>query len=905
MTIVCCIKANTIFLRLLMVVSKYILPVIFICLFFSAEAQQRPRNKKITIDFKNIRLKEALQRLEAASGVNFSYSESLVDVKRQVNRGFKRAKLQYILTELFKNTAIDFTQVGNQYVLRQKTTASAMPATLKLNGFVKDQANGEDLVGVSVYVKSQNTGTVTNNYGYFVLTLAPGAYTISIDYLGYQSKTFDINLAEDSRMNFHLEEIKVELNEVVIEADRDLDKLQSTDMSSVKINAKNFNEYPTFFGESDLVRDLQRYPGIQTVNEINNGLYVRGSSWDQTLIQLDEAVIFNVSHIGGLFSVFNPDAINNATLHKGAMPAGLGGRLSSVLDVRMKEGNKQRFSGTGGIGTLTSRLLFEGPIKKDKSSFMISARRSYLDLLLKASDDPDASNSELYFFDLNAKFNVELNPNNRLFFSGYWGRDRLGFLQEFGIEWGNRTATIRWNHIFNPKLFLNTSFLVSSYDYRYDANSNANASSFAWNGRFDAYNAKFDFYHYVNSSWEIEFGYLPTFYRFFPSSVEPVGDKSVIDPFELDEANGLEHVWYLQNKMKLNDKLTASFGVRFSVFQNLGPATVFTYRDGLPKVNQHIVDTLTFKQFEKVNTYAGIEPRANINYEVNDHISLKASYMKTRQYIHIVTGSGTGLPSDRWFPSNFHIKPQIADQFAIGVVHQQPKRLFDASVELYYKRMKNQLDFVQIPNLLFRPNLETSLLAGRAWSYGIEVILSKKIGKASGQINYTLSKSQRQIEGINLGKKYSPVYDRRHDFSFQTSYRFNKRLKLSGNWVYVSGQPVTLPIGKYEFQGIPVIQYGEGTRNQGRLRPYHRFDIALELKGKNKKKRKWQGSWNFSIYNAYFRRNPLGYRFRNIINGDVTIDSNYPGMPIESNKFEVTEIFLFQFVPSITYNFKF
>ncbi len=896
---------NDIFLRHSMQMIKYIIGLLIVFSVVSIHAQDTKVNEFITVDFKNVSVKRALKLLEQASGIHFSYSESLVDVGIKVNRKFQDAPLNQILAVLFQQTDIDYTKVGSQYVLHKKTGTKSQLKFVKVNGFIKDKATGENLVGVSVYVRSLNVGVVTNNYGYYLLNLPPGKHNIQIDYLGYKRKELLVDLENNIRLDLSLDEGKVELGEVVIEGERELDVLQSTKMSVVNITSKNFSEYPAFFGESDVVRDLQRFPGVQSVNEISNGLYVRGSSWDQTLIQLDEAVIFNVSHLGGLFSVFNPDAINFATLHKGAMSAGLGGRLSSVLDVRMKEGNKQKFSGAGGIGTLTSRLLFEGPIKKDKSSFMISARRSYLDVLLKLSDDPDVKDSDLYFFDLNGKFNIELNKNNRLFFSGYWGRDRLSLLREFGIEWGNKTATIRWNHIFNSKLFLNTSLLVSSYDYRYTANTIANTSSFAWNGRFDAYIAKLDFYQYLNTDWHLEFGYQPTFYRFFPSSIDPIGDNSVIDPFELEKANGLEHVWYAQNEVKLNERITTSFGMRFSLFQNLGPATVFNYQPGLPKSNSTIVDTLNFKNLEKVINYAGLEPRASINYELSDKMALKASYMKTRQYIHIVAGSGSGLPNDRWFASNFHIKPQIADQIAMGVFRKDKEKMFEGSVELYYKRMKNQLDFIQSSNLLFRPNLETALLAGKAWSYGIELILNKTIGKTSGQLNYTLSKSQRQIDGINQGKKYSPVYDRRHDVSLQMIYRFNKRLKLSGNWVYVSGQPVTIPIGKYEFQGIPVIQYGEGTRNQGRLRPYHRLDIALELKGKNKKKRKWQGSWNFSVYNAYFRRNPLGYRFRNVINGDVTIDSNNPGLIIDSNKFNVTEIYLFRFVPSITYNFKF
>ncbi|MDN5213366.1 carboxypeptidase-like regulatory domain-containing protein [Fulvivirgaceae bacterium BMA12] len=886
-----------------MSIRNIILFVLGLSITFIGKSQQSGIQKIISVDFKNESLKGAIRKLSKDPDIHFSYSESLLNLEKRISLSLKGVQVSQVLDKLFNGANVSYAEVGDQIVLTRKIATRKKTGFRTLSGFISDRETGENLVGVSLFIADKHLGVTTNEYGYYMFTLPEGEYTVSINYLGYKSQQYKLLINKDQRLDLTMEVTEFELGEVVIQGQAEQDILKSTSMGQVRLTPKELGEYPAFFGEPDIVRGLQQYAGVQTVNEASNGLYVRGSPWDQTLIQLDEATVFNVSHMGGLFSVFNPDAVQNVKLYKGSMPAALGGRLSSVLDIRMKEGNKYKFSGAGGIGTLASRLFFEGPIKKGKSSFMISGRRSYLDLILKNINDEDVRSNELYFIDLNGKFNIEVNKNNRLFISGYWGRDRLELQNTFGVNWGNKNGTLRWNHIFNQNLFLNTSLLASSFDYQYTADDNNN--NFKWNGRFNAYNARLDFYRFVSPRWQADFGYHINYFQFFPIKIRPLSEKSLIDPFDLTENNALEHSWYLQNDLKLSERLTASIGLRYSLFQNVGPGEIFTYEEGLPKSNATIVDTLRFDSWEKITNYHGFEPRLAINYEIDSRHALKASYIKTRQYLHAATTSSSGLPNDRWFASNFHIKPQIADQVSIGVVRKSPQKKFLGLLEIYYKYMQNQLDFRLENNALLRPNLETLFLAGKAWSYGVELSLEKTIGKTIGRLNYTLSKSQRKIDGINEGRSYSPVYDRRHDLSIQLIHRFNRRITLSNNWVYVSGRPISLPVGKYEIQGIPVIQYDNASRNKDRLRPYHRLDISLEIKGKNKKQRRWHGSWNFSLYNVYFRKNPIGHRFRNVINGDVSIDEDDPDVVVESKKFQATEIFLFRFVPSVTYNFKF
>ena len=772
-----------------------------------------------------------------------------------------------ILTALFLLPA--------QYLFAQKVTHYT------ISGHVRDKNSGELLPGATLYVQELKTGTVSNSYGFYSLTIPGGNYHLTCSFVGYQSQTISISLFQDTLINRELSAVSSRLREVEIKSASAREKLRLPQMSVTKMSIKNITEIPSFMGEVDLVKALQLLPGVKFVAEGSSGMSVRGGGPDQNLILLDEATVYNAGHLMGFFSVFNPDAVQSVKLYKGDMPAAYGGRLSSLVQVRMKEGNNKAFHGQGGIGLVSSRIMFEGPIVKNKASFMISGRRTYADLFLKLSHDEKLRQNRLYFYDLNTKLNFSFNGNNHFFLSGYFGKDV--FKNDFfGMDWGNATGTFRWNHIFNEKLFSNISVIASRFNYNLGLAAD-NPRAFLWQSALTDFTLKDNFDWFVNPKNKLNFGFSVIYHDFFPGKITGTGKEAVIDEYRLPDNYALESALYLSNEQKIG-KFTLKYGLRVSFFNNLGPATIFHY-----DANFKVTDSTVYVAKQVFNTYIGFEPRVGIVFRVKDNSSIKASYARNYQYVQQAQNSTAGNPMDIWFPANPNIKPQVGDQVAAGYYHDFKQGTYSFSSELYYKWIHNAIDFKDHANLLLNKYLDGELRTGRGYGYGIELMLKKTSGKLTGWASYTWSRSLRVIPEINNGAAYPSPYDRPNDFSLTLSYRLNTAIRLSMSWVYLTGQPVTFPVSRFQYSHTIVPVYSG--RNSYRMADYHRLDLAMIWDLPNKKSKKWHNQLNFSVYNAYNRKNPWVINFQN--------DPQVPNATYA----EMT--YLFGIVPTVTYNFKF
>lgn len=771
-----------------------------------------------------------------------------------------------------------------------------------ISGYVKDASNGEALIGATVSLNERpGTGTTTNVYGFYSLTLSQGDYTVNYSYLGYKPQSFTFSLQADTTITVELSDEEVELQEVVISATRPEDNFQDVKMSREELQIEKIKSLPALFGEVDVLRTVQLLPGVQSAGEGTTGLFVRGGSADQNLVLLDEATVFNPSHFLGFFSVFNPDAIKNLEIYKGGIPARFGGRLSSILDIQMKEGNNKKYSVSGGIGSISSRLTVEGPIVKDQSSFILSGRRTYADLFLKLSSDEDIRNNTLYFYDFNAKANYQFNDKHKIFASGYFGRDRFGIADEFGLNWGNATATARWNYLISDQLFLNTTFIYSNFDYGFEIDTEV--AEFTWTARLREMSAKMDFNFFPNPKNSIDFGYQAQLHKFAPPSIIPSGDTNFA-PLILDDKFAMEQAIYIGNQQQLSERISLEYGLRYSFFQQIGPGKVFLYEEGSPISDETITETKEYATGENIKLYHGIEPRFSARYLINGNSSIKTSYNRMRQYLQVASNATAGLPIDRWIPADTYVKPLIGDQIAAGYFRNFASNTLEASVEFYYKWMQNVIDFKSGSDILLNNNIETEISAGRGWAYGAEFLLKKNVGKTTGWLSYTLSRTRRQIDGINNGRAYNARYDRIHDFSLVLSHQFNKRLTFSGTWVYSTGLAVSLPSGRYSLDGQSVPYYDPYGRNAYRMPDFHRLDLSVVLDSKQKEDRRWNSSWSFSVYNAYAQKNPFIITFENLYNEDPDFDLE-GDEAVESVRPAAIKTYLFSIIPSITYNFKF
>jgi CarboxypepD_reg-like domain/TonB-dependent Receptor Plug Domain len=750
-----------------------------------------------------------------------------------------------------------------------------------ISGFIRDAKTGETLTGAVIYPKENPTiGITSNSYGYFSLTLPVGKYTIIVQFLGYKTRIVSMDLKENVKLTLDMEEESIALKEITVIGEKNNINVVQNELIS-KINVKEIQNIPVILGEKDILKTIQLLPGVTPAGEGNAGFYVRGGGVDQNLILLDEAPVYNPSHLLGFFSTFNSDAIKDITLYKGGFPAEYGGRLSSVVDIKMNEGNNKEYHVSGGIGIIASRLSVEGPIFKNRGSFMIAARRTYADVFLRLlpgkGADSTASKSTLYFYDLNMKVNYQLSERDRLYFSCYLGRDNFNLGGTVGLSWGNITATTRWNHIINDKIFSNTSIIFNKYSYNF--NIAVGSKTMKVISEIQDWNLKEDLHYYLNSNNLIKFGFNFIYHTFVPSKV----DSTVFFHVKsVDNRYALENALYISNEQTISPHLKATYGLRYSLFSSIGPGTVYTY----DQVSD-VVDSATYPKGKIFNTYGGFEPRLLVNYIVNDSSSFKISYARTRQYIHLLSNTTSTTPFDLWVPSNINIRPEIADQYTLGYFRNFSNNMFETSVEVYYKTMQNQIDYRNGANLILNNKVESQLVFGKGWSYGAEFLIRKKYGKLTGWISYTLSKTKRQFPDINGGNIFLAKQDRPNNLAIVGMYEFNAKLTFSATWIFISGNVVTFPSGRYLVDGNIVPYYTE--RNGYRMPDYHRLDIGLTWI--TKKTARFESNWNFSIYNAYGRSNAYAINFQQ--------DPNDP------TKMQAVQLSLFRFVPAITYNFRF
>ncbi|MEN0048557.1 MAG: TonB-dependent receptor [Bacteroidota bacterium] len=749
-----------------------------------------------------------------------------------------------------------------------------------ISGRMTDASNGEDLIGATVVVAdAESTGAMTNIYGFYSLTLEAGKYQLIYQYLGYQTQAVDVELKADMTLDIELATNARELQEVVVMAEREDQNITDNQGSVTRLDVKEIENVPVLFGERDVLKVVQLNPGIKSAGEGNSGFYVRGGGLDQNLILLDEAPVYNPSHLLGFFSVFNSDALKNVTVFKGGMAAEYGGRTSSVMDIRMKDGNSKEFSAEGGIGTIASRLTLEAPIVKDKGSFMISGRRTYADLFLGLSSNESINSSKLYFYDLNLKANYQITEKDRIFLSGYFGRDNFGFGEDFGFNWGNATGTLRWNHLFSNKLFSNTSLIYSNYDYEFSFGTGEDIIGLG--SVIEDFNIKQDFTYFPNDRNTIKFGANLIDHEIQPGNLI-AGANSGFTAEDVDPKHALEGALYIQNDQKVNDRLSLNYGLRHSLFDYQGAGTAFEFDE-----NGGILSQTEYEKGESIQFYHGLEPRLSANYLLNNKSSLKLGYNRNYQYIHLLTNATSSTPTDVWIPSSNNIRPQIADQVSLGYFRNFKDNMFETSVEVYYKDMQNVIDYRNGANLFFNDEIEGDLVYGDGRAFGAEFYVKKTKGKLTGWVSYTLSRTLRQFDEINNGEEFPARQDRIHDIAIVALYDLSPTLKLSANWVFNTGDAITFPSGRYEVDGKIVPYYTE--RNGYRMPNYHRMDLGLTWI--TKKTERFEGSWNFSLYNTYGRENAYSIDFQSS-EGDA-------------NQTEAVQLSLFRWVPSVTYNFKF
>jgi hypothetical protein len=765
------------------------------------------------------------------------------------------------------------------FVLLASLSATAQKK-YTISGYVRDAKTGEEIIGAYLLIQDHKTlGAVSNAYGFYSLTIPEGTYIMSAQSMGFENKKSQIILNQNLKLDFQLDQFTTQLQEVVITERKKNENLTKTQMGVEKLNMKDLNNIPVLFGEKDVLKTIQLLPGAKSAGEGNSGFYVRGGTSDQNLILLDEATVYNASHLLGFFSVFNADALKDVNLYKGGQPAEFGGRLSSVLDIRTNDGNDKKYGVGGGIGLISSRLIIDGPIVKDKGSFSISARRTYLDLLLKLSKDSTINQGQLYFYDINAKANYRINSTNRIFLSGYFGKDVLAFGDRMGVNWGNATATLRWNHLFSDKLFSNTSLIFS--DYTYNINTNIAGTQGEIISRIQDYNLKEDFQYYPNPKNKIKFGFNSISHKIVPGAIK-AASGTTISELDLTNNHAWENAIYASNEYKPNEIVSLEYGIRATSFSLIGPGDYFTYNS-----LGETIDTTSFGTNDFIKTYYSIEPRISANIILNKNSSVKVAYGRNTQNLHLLSNSTSGNPTDMWIPSSKNVKPEIADQISLGYFRNFKDNTYEFSTEIYYKYLQNQIDYKDGAELRFNENAESQLLFGTGRAYGIELLLKKKYGRLTGWIGYTLARTEKKIDGINKGDYYPVKQDRTHDITIVGMYQLAKKWTVSATWVYYTGNAVTFPSGKYELAGKMVSYYTE--RNGYRMPDYHRLDIGFTWQ--KKKTLKFESSWNFSLYNAYGRENPYSITFQT--------DPNDP------TKTQAVQTTLFQWIPSITYNFKF
>ncbi len=776
------------------------------------------------------------------------------------------------------------------------------------SGYVTDSATGEALIGASVFIDELGKGVPTNNYGFYSATLDKGTYTFLVRYIGYADLRRKVELDRDQQLNLKLRTTVQVMQAVEVTGERTKSQTESTDMGRMDVDVQKLQTLPALLGEVDILKTIQYLPGVKSNGEGNSGFYVRGGGPDQNLILLDEATVYNASHLFGFFSVFNADAVKNIELIKGGIPAQYGGRTSSVLDITMKDGNDKESHGQGGIGLISSRLTLEGPIVKDKSSFIVSGRRTYIDVLAKPFMNPEGefAGSGYYFYDLNAKANYRLSDKDRFYLSGYFGRDVFTLdgsepgSPKFNIPWGNATVSGRWNHVFSPKLFLNTTAVFS--DYKFSFSGGQDDFGFSLKSGIRDYGLKLDFNQYPNIRHNLRYGLQYTYHIYTPSTVAVNSDNVDFNIDTPSKLNAHEAAVYVQDDFDVTDALRINAGLRYSWFAHVGP-----FHEYLTDAFGNTTGAKDYAASDIIAQYGGLEPRLSARYTVDKNNSLKAGVNRNLQYVHLASFSSIGLPTDTWIPSGKNVKPQEAVQYALGWFRDIQDRQYEGSIEVYYKDMLHQIEYAEgaTPDQGGNANYDAMLVFGKGWSYGAEFFLKKRLGKLTGWIGYTWSKTERKFPDVNNGEPFPSRWDRRNDVSVVAGYTLNDRWTFGGTFVYSTGQATTLPVQRYFIEGRLVSQYT--SRNGFRMVPYHRLDLAATLKNKptkqvtdkatgevNTVKRKYRSSWTFGVYNVYNRKNPYFYYF------DASSDTGTAGLTIQAK-----QVSLFSILPSVTWNFEF
>ncbi|WP_316817774.1 TonB-dependent receptor [Pedobacter nyackensis] len=852
---------------------------------------QEQLNKRITISIKNETLKAALDKISSTSGVKFTYNEQVALSKIKLSVTANDKPIATVLQTAFTGQPLQFSALGNEIFIRfdpskekkQEAGPAANPAQSQekhtISGTIKSASTGETLIAATIRAADTKYATSSNEYGFYSLTLPKGIYTISINAIGSKSHKTTVDLQKNMSLNVAMDDDLNELETVTITTNSVKRNIDNPQMGMERLSVSETKNVPVLLGERDVIKTLQLLPGVKTSGEGSGGFFVRGGSADQNMILLDEAPVYNASHLLGFFSTFNSDAIKNVTLYKSGMPAQYGGGLSSVLDVKMNDGNNQKYGVSGGVGLIAARINVEGPIQKEKSSFLISARRTYADMFLKLSSDSAARDAKLYFYDINLKANYILGEKDRLFVSGYFGKDVLGSDNLIGINWGNAASTLRWNHVFNSKLFSNTSLIFSNYNYKIQ--STDDESSLTLFSQIRDWNFKEDLQWYANEKNTVSFGLNSIYHTIKPGEVQATGNSGLISQ-DLQNRYSLENAVYASNTWKANSTLSFTYGLRVSAFSILGKGDYYTLDDA-----GNVTGTTSYKKGEIVKTYVNFEPRIAAALQLNESTALKASYVRNAQNLHLVSNSNASSPTDRWVASTNIIKPELSDQVSLGYYKNLGNDNYELTVETYYKTLQNQIDYRNGADIYTNKPIETQLLYGKGRAYGAEFLLKKKNGKLTGWLAYTISKSERQIDGINDNNWYNARQDRTHDISLVSMYQLNKKWSLSANWVFATGNAVTFPTGKYKLLGHSYFNFSD--RNADRMPSYHRLDLGATKLLKQTKK--FSSELNFSLYNAYGRENAYRITFRD--------------KETDPDRTEAVRTTLFRFVPSISYNFKF
>ena len=831
--------------------------------------------KDMSIELNNVPLKMALAEFSSVSGIYLNYNENIIPSDIFISLKSQNVPAIDILRKILSGTNITFILTDTHHIvltLSNNKNTTDLRKNYTISGFIIDAATGEALNGANIYIENLWIGCVSNDYGFYSLTLPHGLYLIVYNYMGYEVKTEEIYLFKNIRKDVELIPNILSGETIVVTADADEDITQSTEIGAIKLSPKDLSNIPILLGEQDILKTLHLLPGVTLSNEGESGFHVRGGNADQNLVLLDEAPVYNAFHLFGFFSVFNSDAIKNIKLIKGSAPPKYGGSLSSVLDIQMKEGNYKEFKGNGGIGSIFSRLTIEGPLVKDKSSYILSARRTYADAFIGLFAEEEIKKSSLYFYDFNLKTNYRLSHNDRIYLSGYLGRDVLGVTDIFRNTWGNKTVTLRWNHIFNEKLFLNSSLIFSSFDYMVHVEPEEDSPEdgiVEVGNEINASTFKQDLQYFLNSRNTINFGWQYIYYNFLPGKFSGGGD-SAFNLF-IGKRTAQDAAVYLAHEWDITNQLTVDYGLRYSLFfvDRMADSYYFSDIEGVPYIDFRGTESIIYKK---------AEPRLSVKYNLSESSAIKLGFARNFQNIHLLSNSTPGTPFNIWQPSSSRVKPQKSDQISCGYFQNMSRNTAEFTVEIFYKKMRNQVDFTDGANIFLSTLFESDLAFGAGESYGIEFLLKKNAGKLTGWIGYSLAKTIRRFDDINDGIPFPPKFDRTHDFSVVAIYRIDKKWTLAANWVLYTGNALTIPFAKYQLEGRTFHAYTP--RNGFRLPMYHRLDINFTYTTVS------GNTWNFSLYNAYGRKNAYTLYF-------------------EENERYPTKLSLFSFVPSITYNFKF